>query len=104
NCARHGVAHPFLLLAKNIGTGDSGGNWQGSPVRSAARHLEVSPMYARQPAPLRVLVADDCADTRKSMRMLLKVWGHECRVAADGEEAVRLATDYRPDVVRSEER
>jgi len=56
-------------------------------------------MYALQPAPLRVLVADDCPDTRKSMRMLLKVWGHECRVAADGEEAVRLTTAYRPDVV-----
>jgi CheY-like chemotaxis protein len=48
---------------------------------------------------LRVLVADDCPDTRKSMRMLLKTWGHDCRDAADGEEAVRLAAAYRPDVV-----
>ena len=56
-------------------------------------------MYACQPAPLRVLVADDCPDTRKSMRMLLRAWGHDCRTAADGEEAVRLVADYQPDVV-----
>src|SRR5207237_3722041 len=48
---------------------------------------------------LRVLVADDCPDTRKSMRMLLRAWGYDCRTAADGEEAVRLVADYQPDVV-----
>ncbi|MBI1918394.1 MAG: response regulator [Planctomycetes bacterium] len=56
-------------------------------------------MYSLATSRLRVLVADDCPDTRKSMRMLLKAWGHDCRDAADGEEAVRLATDYHPDVV-----
>src|SRR5207247_1509698 len=64
-----------------------------------ARLLEISLMDFHDNARLRVLVADDCPDTRKSMRMLLKAWGHECRAAADGEEAVRLTTEYRPDVV-----
>jgi CheY-like chemotaxis protein len=48
---------------------------------------------------LRVLVADDCPDTRKSLRMLLKVWGHDSRDAGDGQAAVCLAVDYAPDLV-----
>src|SRR5947208_289157 len=48
---------------------------------------------------LRVLVADDCPDTRKSLRLLLKSWGCDCREAADGEEAVHLAVEFLPDIV-----
>jgi len=56
-------------------------------------------MHVLETDRLRVLVADDCPDTRKSMRMLLGAWGYDCRTAADGEEAVRLVADYQPDVV-----
>jgi len=56
-------------------------------------------MLALETRRLRVLVADDCPDTRKSLRMLLKVWGHDCRDAADGQEAVCLALDYAPELV-----
>src|SRR5262245_498460 len=56
-------------------------------------------MLALETRRLRVLVADDCPDTRKSLRMLLKVWGHDCREAGDGQEAVRLALDYAPDLI-----
>src|SRR5437016_1403757 len=72
------------------------GRIPGPAYRSS---LEISLMHFLKTARLRVLVADDCPDTRKSMRMLLKAWGHDCRTAADGEEAVRLVADYRPDVV-----
>jgi CheY-like chemotaxis protein len=48
---------------------------------------------------LRVLVADDCPDTRKSLRMLLKVWGHDCRDVGDGQAAVCQALNYAPDLV-----
>jgi len=56
-------------------------------------------MLALETRRLRVLVADDCPDTRKSLRLLLKVWGHDCRDVGDGEAAVRLALDYAPDLV-----
>jgi CheY-like chemotaxis protein len=50
-------------------------------------------------ARLRVLVVDDCPDTCAMMRELLKIWGHECRVALDGPAAVDAFADFRPDVV-----
>ena len=48
---------------------------------------------------LRVLVVDDLPDARASLRLLLGLWGHEIREAADGPSALREAADFRPDVV-----
>jgi CheY-like chemotaxis protein len=49
--------------------------------------------------PLRVLVVDDCADTRDSLRILLRLWGHETAEAADGLAALGLAATFHPDAV-----
>jgi CheY-like chemotaxis protein len=46
--------------------------------------------------PLRVLLADDCADTRSAFRILLELWGHEVREAADGAAALREAATFMP--------
>jgi CheY-like chemotaxis protein len=46
--------------------------------------------------PLRVLVVDDCADTRDSLRILLRLWGHDTAEAADGPAALELAAAFRP--------
>jgi CheY-like chemotaxis protein len=51
------------------------------------------------PAPLRVLVVDDWPDTVESMATLLRLWGHDVRIAHDGPTALALADSYRPDVV-----
>jgi two-component system CheB/CheR fusion protein len=51
------------------------------------------------PTPLRVLVVDDCRDTTDSQAVLLKLWGHDARVAHDGPAALELARAYRPHVV-----
>ncbi len=51
------------------------------------------------PAPLRVLVVDDWPDTVESMATLLRLWGHDVRIAHDGPAALALADSYRPDVV-----
>jgi CheY-like chemotaxis protein len=56
-------------------------------------------MTTHDRTPLRVLVADDYPDTRETLRLLLASWGHEAREAADGAEALRLAGEFRPDVV-----
>jgi CheY-like chemotaxis protein len=48
---------------------------------------------------LRVLVVDDYADTRDTLRVLIDLWGHEVRTAADGTEALTLADAFMPDVV-----
>jgi two-component system CheB/CheR fusion protein len=49
--------------------------------------------------PLRVLVVDDYPDTRQSLRLLLRSWGHHAREAPDGPQALHEAEAFRPDVV-----
>jgi CheY-like chemotaxis protein len=51
------------------------------------------------PAPCRILVVDDCRDTRDSFALLLRLWGHDVRTAADGPSALVLAGEYQPQVV-----
>lgn len=48
---------------------------------------------------MRVLVADDCADTRESLAELLKEAGHDVRVAADGDDAVARAVAWAPNAL-----
>jgi signal transduction histidine kinase/ActR/RegA family two-component response regulator len=46
----------------------------------------------------RVLVVEDNADIRDSLRMLLELWNHEVTFAADGHEGVERALEGEPDV------
>jgi signal transduction histidine kinase/ActR/RegA family two-component response regulator len=48
-------------------------------------------------SPLRILVADDNRDAAESLAALLRMVGHEVRIAYDGVEAVGVASEYRPD-------
>jgi CheY-like chemotaxis protein len=54
---------------------------------------------AGQAAPRRILVADDNVDSASSLGMLLKIIGHDVRTARDGNEALVVAADFRPDVM-----
>jgi signal transduction histidine kinase/ActR/RegA family two-component response regulator len=54
---------------------------------------------AQAAARRRILVVDDVTDSADSLVQLLRKQGHEALAAYDGEEAVRVAIDYRPDVV-----
>jgi PAS domain S-box-containing protein len=47
----------------------------------------------------RVLVVDDNVDAAESIGMLLRLWGHEVRVAYNGPQALTAAAEYRPEVV-----
>jgi two-component system CheB/CheR fusion protein len=49
--------------------------------------------------PLRVLVVDDCADMTATTATLVKLWGHDAKVALDGSAALELAEVYQPQVV-----
>ncbi len=48
--------------------------------------------------PLRVLVVEDNADMRDSMRDLLRLWGHVSEGAADGLEGLAQVLLFKPDV------
>jgi CheY-like chemotaxis protein len=50
-------------------------------------------------APLKVLVVEDHADTAASMALLLRLYGHEAYLAADGAAALEAAHAVPPDVV-----
>jgi CheY-like chemotaxis protein len=47
----------------------------------------------------RILVVDDSVDSAETLGELLKIWGHDVRLAHDGPEAVAAARDYRPEVI-----
>lgn len=49
--------------------------------------------------PLRVLVVDDNRDAADTLAILMRVWGHDARVAYDGPAAVKLAEVFRPQVI-----
>jgi PAS domain S-box-containing protein len=46
----------------------------------------------------RVLIADDLRDNADSLALLLESMGHEVRTCYEGEEAIKTAEDFRPDV------
>ncbi|MDR5791390.1 response regulator [Caballeronia sp. LP003] len=52
--------------------------------------------------PGRVLIVDDNADLRDYMRRMLIAAGHDVNVAADGEAALAIARDVRPEVIVSD--
>ena len=47
----------------------------------------------------RILVADDSVNFVSMLSHLLRLLGHEVRMASDGYEAVKAAEEFRPDVV-----
>ncbi|MBH2010612.1 MAG: response regulator [Xanthomonadaceae bacterium] len=47
----------------------------------------------------RVLVVDDNVDGAESLAAVLEIEGHQISIAYDGHQAVRQATQWRPDVV-----
>jgi CheY-like chemotaxis protein len=69
----------------------------GAGMRAAATSSDDDTTAGALP-PLRVLIADDYPDAAESLAMLFAGWGHETRVAEDGEEALVLAGQWLPDV------
>jgi CheY-like chemotaxis protein len=50
-------------------------------------------------AGLRILIAEDYADNAVSMEMLLRMYGHDVAIAANGPTALEKARTDQPDVV-----
>ena len=73
------------------------------PAPSHIRTPQPSTHEATPDAPVvaaqRILVVDDNPDAGESTAMVLKLEGHEVKVARDGLSALQCATDFRPDVI-----
>jgi signal transduction histidine kinase/CheY-like chemotaxis protein/PAS domain-containing protein len=61
---------------------------------------ESPPSPQKQPTEgRRIVVADDNIDAAESLAMMLNLLGHETRTAHDGEEALAIAREFRPEVM-----
>jgi CheY-like chemotaxis protein len=47
----------------------------------------------------RILVVDDSIDSAETLGELLKIWGHDVRLAHDGNAGLEAAREYKPDVI-----
>jgi len=74
-----------LLAAEKAAAGAA----QPAPLEPAAAPL----------VPRRILVVDDNVDAANTLDVLLRSLGHETCVAHDGVKALRMAAEFRPDVV-----
>jgi signal transduction histidine kinase/CheY-like chemotaxis protein len=73
-----------------------------APAAAPRAAASPTPAIANGEAPLpgrRVLVADDNVDAAESLSLVLSLQGHQTRTAHDGEEALSLARDFRPEVM-----
>jgi PAS domain S-box-containing protein len=66
------------------------------PAGTASARAETPP--DRTPG-VRVVVADDNDDAAQSLAMLLELEGYVVKTAADGEQALMLAREFRPDII-----
>ncbi|MFT3859564.1 MAG: ATP-binding protein [Aquabacterium sp.] len=57
------------------------------------------PIVQRPPHSLRVLVADDNIDFAESLAHILESLGHQVRTAHDGQSAVTVAAEMRPQII-----
>jgi signal transduction histidine kinase/ActR/RegA family two-component response regulator len=70
------------------------------PAQGEAPARDHRPVAPGTPPRRRVLVVDDNADAAKSLsRLLGRLYGQDVRVAHDGPEALRVAGEFRPEVV-----
>jgi signal transduction histidine kinase len=82
----------------------SSGLGQGSefvvrlPLGNGAAHSAGAPLAAKVSPRRKVLVADDNHDAAETLALLLQMEGHDVSIAHDGEHAVLLAEQQRPDV------
>ncbi len=68
-------------------------------IRITAPAQPQSDESARAGSARRILVADDNEDAAYGLSSLLEILGHEVRTAADGLEAIDVASAFRPDVL-----
>lgn len=69
------------------------------PIGHGPREAKAPPgELPRVSSRLRVLIADDNADSAETCAMLMQVWGHEVRVAHNGAEALKVAEEFQPQV------
>lgn len=93
--------HGGEVRAESDGPGHGSAFVVRLPLKHEAQAIaeEGSQTEVKSADPLRILIVEDNQDAAESMRMLLEVFGHQVQTASDGPEGIRMARDWRPDVV-----
>jgi CheY-like chemotaxis protein len=72
-------------------------------LAEAGETVQIAPIQARKPAPpptaSRILVVDDLMASAETLMTLLEMEGFEVKVANEGMAALKIAQEFRPDVV-----
>jgi CheY-like chemotaxis protein len=73
------------------------------PLLAASKAVEAptnaSTISPAPDAPMRVLVVDDNKDSAETLSVLLQLFGNDVSSAYDGEQALEMAKELKPDVV-----
>jgi len=93
--------HGGTVAARSAGLGQGSEFVITLPLRKDCENDDAQSAADRPPAPAvarRVLIVDDNVDAARSLAMLLRIGGHEVRVAHDGRSAMQLAEAHVPEV------
>jgi PAS domain S-box-containing protein len=93
--------HGGTIEARSEGPGKGSQFLVRLPIDIKATNSQASGHEAEHPAMSshRILVVDDNRDSGDSLSEMLNMMGHDTRTAYDGEEGVKLASEFRPDVI-----
>ena len=97
--------HGGRVEAHSLGRGRGSEFVVELPVATAAERrpppvpIDAAPSPAAPPRARRILVVDDNRDAATTLTKLLRRRGHEVATVFDGEEAVRMAGEFCPEVV-----
>jgi PAS domain S-box-containing protein len=101
------LARRLVQLHGGTITASSEGPGRGSqftirlPVETLAKGTETQPggdEAAPRKAGCRVLIAEDSPDAAEMMSLMLRIKGHDVRVAVDGEQAVTIGRQFEPQI------
>jgi CheY-like chemotaxis protein len=93
--------HGGTVIARSEGSGRGSEFVVSLPVviRPLVAEHETNPHAVAVAGSRRIAVVDDNENAAQMLSMLLKALGHEVRTAFDGLGALKLAEEFRPDVV-----
>ncbi|HEX7889196.1 MAG TPA: response regulator [Ramlibacter sp.] len=96
--------HGGRVWASSEGLGKGAQVTIALPAHIATQGVAPAPQPTQRPSPARIessriLVVDDLAPSAETLMTLLEMEGFQVRVAHEGQDALRIAREFRPDVV-----
>jgi two-component system CheB/CheR fusion protein len=69
------------------------------PAKKKKQVIEENPPVTAIPTPRKVLVVDDNTDAAEMLEVVLTMDGHKVRLAYDGQTAIDIALEFKPDLI-----